>query len=65
LWRGNARVPLALVQKIVNDPEIEFTISPQRSFVYASELNRLGVLKNKATSWKDYFFPEAYVLPGS
>lgn len=61
----HSNLPLALVQKIVNDPEIEFTISPQRSFVYASELNRLGVLKNKATSWKDYFFPEAYALPGS
>jgi len=61
----HSTLPLALVQKIVNDPEIEFTISPQRSFVYASELNRLGVLKNKAASWKDYFFPEAYALPGS
>jgi NitT/TauT family transport system substrate-binding protein len=61
----HSSLPLALVQKIVNDPEIEFTISPQRSFVYASELNRLGVLKNSATSWKDYFFPEAYALPGS
>jgi NitT/TauT family transport system substrate-binding protein len=61
----HSSLPLALVQKIVNDPEIEFTISPQRSFVYASELNRLGVLKNSATSWKDYFFPEAYASPGS
>lgn len=61
----HSTLPLALVQKIVNDPEIDFTVSPQRSFVYASELNRIGVLKNKATSWKDYFFPEAYALPGS
>jgi NitT/TauT family transport system substrate-binding protein len=58
-------LPLTLVQKIVNDPEIDFTISPQRSFVYASELNRLGVLKNSAASWRDYFFPEAYAAPGS
>jgi NitT/TauT family transport system substrate-binding protein len=61
----HSTLPLPLVQKIVNDPEIDFTISPQRSFVYASELYRLGVLKNKATSWKDYFFPEAYAQPGS
>lgn len=61
----HSNLPLPLVQKIVNDPEIEFTVSPQRSFVYASALNRLGVLKNKAGSWKDYFFPEAYALPGS
>lgn len=61
----HSTLPLALVERIVNDPEIEFTVSPQRSFVYASELNRIGVLKNRATSWKDYFFPEAYALPGS
>jgi len=61
----HSNLPLPLVQKIVNDPENVFTISPERSFVYASQLYRLGVLKNKATSWKDYFFPEAYGAPGS
>ncbi|CAB3756588.1 ABC transporter substrate-binding protein [Paraburkholderia solisilvae] len=61
----HSTLPLPLVQKIVNDPEIEFTVSPQRSFIYASELNRIGVLKNKAASWKDFFFPEAYAEPGS
>ncbi|RKP49676.1 ABC transporter substrate-binding protein [Pararobbsia silviterrae] len=61
----HSSLPLPLVQKIVNDPEISFTISPERSFVYASELHRLGVLKNGATSWKDYFFPEAWSSPGS
>jgi len=25
----------------------------------------LGVIKNKAASWKDYFFEEAYAQPGS
>jgi NitT/TauT family transport system substrate-binding protein len=54
-----------LVRKIVEDPENDFTVSPYRSFVYASELYKLGVLKNKAESWKDYFFEEAYAQPGS
>jgi NitT/TauT family transport system substrate-binding protein len=54
-----------LVRKIVEDPENDFTVSPHRSFVYASELEKLGVLKNKASSWKDYFFEEAYAQPGS
>jgi NitT/TauT family transport system substrate-binding protein len=53
------------VRKIVNDPEIDFTVSPQRSYVYAEKLHDLGVLKNRATSWKDYFFEEAYAQPGS
>lgn len=53
------------VRKIVEDPENDFTIVPHRTFVYADELHKLGVLKNKATSWKDYFFVEAHAAPGS
>lgn len=54
-----------LVQKIISDPEIDFTIAPERTFVYAEKLYQLGVLKTQAHSWKDYFFPEAYSQPGS
>lgn len=53
------------VRRIVEDPENDFTISPYRTFVYADELQKLGVLKNRAASWKDYFFEEAYAQPGS
>lgn len=54
-----------LVRRIVEDPENDFTVTPQRTFVYADELQKLGVIKNRATSWKDYFFAEAHALPGS
>ena len=53
------------VRRIVEDPENDFTISPYRTAVYADELHKLGVLKNRAASWKDYFFEEAYAQPGS
>jgi len=53
------------VRRIVEDPENDFTVSPWRTFVYADELFKLGVLKNKAASWKDYFFEEAFANPGS
>ena len=61
----NSKLPLAFVQKIVEDPEIDFTVSPERTFIYAEKLHELGVLKNKADSWKDYFFEEAHANPGS
>jgi NitT/TauT family transport system substrate-binding protein len=60
-----SKLPLEFVRKIVEDPENDFTISPFRTFVYADELNKLGVLKNRAASWKDYFFEEAFAQPGS
>jgi len=61
----NSKLPLAFVKKIIEDPENDFTVSPQRTFIYADKLHELGVLKNKAASWKDYFFEEAYANPGS
>ncbi|TBU77932.1 sulfonate ABC transporter substrate-binding protein [Pseudomonas daroniae] len=61
----NSKLPLEFVQKIVIDPEIDFTVSPERTFIYAEKLHELGVLKNKAGSWKDYFFEEAHANPGS
>lgn len=60
-----SKLPLELVRRIVEDPENDFTVTPQRTFVYADELQKLGVIKNRATSWKDYFFEEAHALPGS
>lgn len=60
-----SRLSPEFVRKIVEDPEIDFTISPQRSYVYADKLHDIGVLKNRAASWKDYFFEEAYAQPGS
>jgi len=61
----NSKLPLPLVQQIVLDPEIDFTITPERTFIYAEQLHELGVLKNRAGCWKDYFFPEAHDLSGS
>lgn len=55
-----SKLPLALVEKIVIDPEIDFTVVPQRTFIYAEKLQQLGVLKNKADNWKVYFFEEAH-----
>lgn len=54
-----------MVEQIVKDPEIDFTVVPQRTFIYAEKLQELGVLKNKAGSWKDYFFEEAHAGAGS
>jgi NitT/TauT family transport system substrate-binding protein len=53
------------IRRILDDPENDFTVAPFRTFVYADELQKLGVLKNRAASWKDYFFEEAHAHPGS
>ncbi|QBK06172.1 sulfonate ABC transporter substrate-binding protein [Hylemonella gracilis] len=55
----------ALVKKIIEDPENDFTVNPQNTYIYADKLHAIEVLKNKAASWKDYFFEEAWAHPGS
>lgn len=60
-----SKLPPDFVKKIIDDPENQFTISPQQTQVYAEKLHDIGVLKTKAGSWQDYFFPEAYANPGS
>ena len=37
-----SRLDPALVKKIIEDPEIDFTITPQRTYVYAEKLHNLA-----------------------
>jgi NitT/TauT family transport system substrate-binding protein len=45
---------------MLEDPEIVFTTVPENTMAYASFMHRVGALKNRPQSWKDYFFPEAH-----
>jgi NitT/TauT family transport system substrate-binding protein len=60
-----SRLSPEFVRRILDDPENDFTIVPHRTQVYAEELHKIGVLKNRAASWKDYFFEEAHSRAGS
>ncbi len=44
---------------------MEWNIYPQGTMKFADHLNRIGAIKTKATSWKDYYLPVAHDLPGS
>ena len=61
----NAKVDREFIKRIVLDPEITFTITPQRTFVYAQKMHELGILKHQAGNWQEYFFPEVHGRPGS
>jgi NitT/TauT family transport system substrate-binding protein len=51
--------------KIMSDPNFVYSTAPQQSFKFAELMFRTGTIKNKAASWKDYFFPEVHNLKGS
>lgn len=50
---------------MLEDPLIEFTLTPKSMMKYVDFMHRTGALKVKPDSWKDMFFPSAHALPGS
>ncbi|MDE2358974.1 MAG: ABC transporter substrate-binding protein, partial [Betaproteobacteria bacterium] len=61
---AKSKLPLESVEKLLNDPKIVFTTTPQGVTKYADFMYKVGSVKVKPESWKDLFFPNAYNLPG-
>ncbi|MBI3526064.1 MAG: ABC transporter substrate-binding protein [Betaproteobacteria bacterium] len=53
------------ILKMLNDPSIVFTTTPQNTMKYVNFMYKIHSIKVKPDSWKDLFFPEAQNLPGS
>ena len=60
-----SKEPLADIVAILDDPQVQFTMTPTGTSKFADFMVRIGSLKNKPASWKDYFFEEIHNLPGS
>ena len=53
------------IARMMNDPQIVFTTTPQNIMKYADFMAKTGAIKVRPESWKDLFFPNAHALPGS
>lgn len=53
------------VLAMLNDPQIAFTMTPQKTMVYADFMFKDGMIKVRPESWKDMFYPNVHHLPGS
>jgi NitT/TauT family transport system substrate-binding protein len=56
---------VAEILKQLEDPNITFTTTPQNVMKYADFMFDTGLVKVKANSWKDIYFPDIHNLPGS
>lgn len=67
LWieDSKSKLPPDMVAKIVAGPQVTWTMTPEATMKYADFMTAVGVIKIKAASWKDFFFPEIYDLKGS
>ena len=62
---GGGKESVEQILKMMSDPQVEYTLAPQRLLPYAQFMNKVGTIKTNPASWKDLFFPEIQDLPGS
>jgi NitT/TauT family transport system substrate-binding protein len=53
------------ILKMLDDPNIVYTTTPQNIMKYVNFMLKTGSVKVKPDSWKDLFFPNAHALQGS
>jgi len=51
--------------KMLDGPDMRFTVTPENTIKYAHFMHKVGMLKNQPQSFKDYYFPEVHDLQGS
>ena len=54
-----------LLLSVIKNPEVQFKITPQNTYPLAEFMHRVGAIKNKPASVKDYFFEDALVVGGN
>ncbi len=57
--------PIDDILKIMNDPEIQYSLQPRNTMKMVDFMYKSGTIKAKPGSWKDMFFPNMYDLQGS
>ena len=50
--------------KMLNDPSIVYTTTPQNVMKYVDFMQKIGAIKVRPETWKDLFFPNVYALSG-
>jgi len=59
-----SRLTPAFINQMM-DGDVKHTIVPRNTMGYADFLGRVGRLRNRPASWKDYYFPEVHEMQGS
>jgi NitT/TauT family transport system substrate-binding protein len=62
---ANTSETIEQLMQMLNDPEIDMTMTPNKTMVTAAFMEQIGTIKVKPSSWKDLFFPNVHNLPGS
>ncbi|SMH47149.1 ABC transporter substrate-binding protein [Azospirillum agricola] len=55
----------AFVLTLLKDPDIQYTVAPQKIERFAAFMHKVGAIRNKPASWKDTFFEDLHSETGS
>lgn len=62
---GGGKESVDKLLKIMDDPQIRFTVAPEGILPFAQFMHDVERIKNRPGSWKDMFFPDIHNLQGS
>jgi NitT/TauT family transport system substrate-binding protein len=62
---SDSKLSIDFVAAAGSGKDVKWTMTPETTMKQAEFMFEVGTIKRKPNSWKDYFFPEAYGLPGS
>jgi NitT/TauT family transport system substrate-binding protein len=62
---GDRSTPVEDLAKMLADPQLRFTLTPENVVKFASFKARIGNIRSKPDSWKELFFSDIHALPGS
>jgi NitT/TauT family transport system substrate-binding protein len=61
----SSKLPVADAEKIIRNPQNEWTTTPKKILTYLDYMNRAGLVSTKTSDWKDVFFNGIHGAPGS
>lgn len=59
------KIDRALLLKVIKDPKVRFTVTPNNTLALATFLHQIKAIRNKPASWRDYFFEHPALASGS
>ena len=62
---GNTKVDRGFLLNIIKNPDVQFKTTPQNTFALAEFMHRVGAIRNKPASVKDYFFDDTQNAVGN
>lgn len=62
---NNSKLDRDFLIKIIKNPEVQFKLTPQNTWPLAEFMHRVGAIRNKPASVRDYFFDDPHNASGS